>query len=149
MLEFFGTSPCNILIRCTTLKSSPLAAKPAACVREWWRIIKYRYEPGLKKVTDRFDMWNYYCRRLHVITIPGPGPTRVEQSSEGNYPIPWTASLMHDSDRSQKKRNFPGYKGSSEYHKRGDGDQAKKNPDFIVPLLPNGACIFRLNRNTQ
>lgn len=102
MLEFFGTSPRNILIRCTTLKSSPLAAKPAACVCEWWRIIKYRYEPGLKKVTDRFDMWNYYCRRLHVITIPGPGPTRVEQSSEVNYPIPWTTSLMHDSDRSQK-----------------------------------------------
>lgn len=37
-----------------------------------------------------------------MITIPGRGPTRVEQSSEGNYPIPWTASLMHDSDRSQK-----------------------------------------------
>lgn len=37
-----------------------------------------------------------------MITIPGPGPTRVEQSSEGNYPIPWTTSLMHDSDRSQK-----------------------------------------------
>lgn len=84
-----------------------------------------------------------------MITIPGRGPTRVEQSSEGNYPIPWTTSLMRDSDRSQKKRNFPGHKGSSEYHKRGDGDQAKKNPDFIVPLLPNGACIFRLNRNTQ
>lgn len=37
-----------------------------------------------------------------MITIPGPGPTRVEQSSEVNYPIPWTTSLMHDSDRSQK-----------------------------------------------
>lgn len=64
-----------------------------------------------------------------MITIPGRGPTRVEQSSEGNYPIPWTTSLMHDSDRSQKKKkcNFPGYKRSSEYHKRGDGDQAKKS----------------------
>lgn len=83
-----------------------------------------------------------------MITIPGRGPTRVEQSSEVNYPIPWTTSLMHDSDRSQKNVISLVIKEAVNTQKR-RRRSGKKNPDFIVPLLPNGACIFRLNRNTQ
>ncbi len=67
-----------------------------------------------------------------MFTNPGPGPTCGEQAAKE------TISLSHDYADRKKKLNFPGHKGSSEYHKKRNSDH-EKNSNFTLPLLANQA----------